>query len=605
MPLSIDLPEPPTESTLVDARRLLQVNRDAIAQLDDKIQTAQRQLEQVIADSKKAIEQMQQDKTQLEADLFLTKAYLSPIRRLPHELLRHIFALNFEDYPCCAWVLSAVCTLWRKLVLSMPRLWSKIRLVTTQSTSADTIRLWLERSGSRVPLDIEIFLRVHTNPQAASSRLPRAVSPVPWQALPWAPHPQAYLHGHIPVFPPQAPAPMLPPIMTPPTPNPYASSPLTPPPSSPAKHGRVAAHWGHIAIFYLVEQMHRWERFVFRFDKHFTSLGALKSITGDAPLLREFEVSCAEPAFYNEWNWLPCTSSNAQLVLPKLESINLQCMPFKWSSPMFHTNLRSLTIRSLPTSHLPLDRIMHIVSSNPNLESLTLNFAAVLPPVLPLSNTTLPELREFNLGGHYCLAQLIDSLILPVLDSLTLDVEVRDPIEDTISNLITRSSNPPLKHFSLAYSSSNSLFYAAGAIIGWTFLNDMNHLHHLQIGGAAFEPLLLALCPPDEDQQHWICPNLVSLGMKGCHAHGDGVSKLVQMVEGRNPDIIGGAAPSNVTHGPVTPIKLKKLELYDCVSLGQDVISWLKARIDKVICTEPAYERYVVVTFLAPTITIG
>jgi hypothetical protein len=40
-------------------------------------------------------------------------------------------------------------------------------------------------------------------------------------------------------------------------------------------------HWGHIAFFYLVEQMHRWERFVFRFDKQFTSMGALKAINGE------------------------------------------------------------------------------------------------------------------------------------------------------------------------------------------------------------------------------------------------------------------------------------------------------------------------------------
>lgn len=43
---------------------------------------------------------------------------------------------------------------------------------------------------------------------------------------------------------------------------------------------RASLHWGHIVFFYLVEQMHRWRRFVFRFDKQFPSMGALKSITG-------------------------------------------------------------------------------------------------------------------------------------------------------------------------------------------------------------------------------------------------------------------------------------------------------------------------------------
>ena len=41
-----------------------------------------------------------------------------------------------------------------------------------------------------------------------------------------------------------------------------------------------STHWGYIAFFYLVEQMHRWERFVFRFDKQFPSIQALKSISG-------------------------------------------------------------------------------------------------------------------------------------------------------------------------------------------------------------------------------------------------------------------------------------------------------------------------------------
>lgn len=44
-------------------------------------------------------------------------------------------------------------------------------------------------------------------------------------------------------------------------------------------------HWGHIAFYYLTEQMHRWERFVFRFDRQFGSINALKSITGALSLL--------------------------------------------------------------------------------------------------------------------------------------------------------------------------------------------------------------------------------------------------------------------------------------------------------------------------------
>lgn len=49
---------------------------------------------------------------------------------------------------------------------------------------------------------------------------------------------------------------------------------------SQANTPRTSMHWGYIAVFYLVEQMHRWERFVFRFDKYFASMSALKSING-------------------------------------------------------------------------------------------------------------------------------------------------------------------------------------------------------------------------------------------------------------------------------------------------------------------------------------
>ena len=62
-----------------------------------------------------------------------------------------------------------------------------------------------------------------------------------------------------------------------------ASSNATRCPSQSAKN-RGSIHWGHIAFYYLAEQMHRWERFVFRFDKRFASTDALKSIIGECLL---------------------------------------------------------------------------------------------------------------------------------------------------------------------------------------------------------------------------------------------------------------------------------------------------------------------------------
>ncbi|KIJ63792.1 hypothetical protein HYDPIDRAFT_112751 [Hydnomerulius pinastri MD-312] len=579
-------PEPPTESTVNEARRELEAQRQQLSQLSHKINSEEEALAQIVADKKRAIREMQREQHMLEENVMHTLAYISPIRRLPHELLRHIFMFNFDDHPCCAWVLASVCVLWRRLSLSIPKLWSKIRLVTTQSASADTIRLWLERSGDKVPLDIEIYLRVNGSQTEASNRV-RASSPTPWLPVPPSPPPH-YVLPH-----PPGTAILLPPahtpIIVPQSPYHHDAWGASPPPPSSRNSPQMQrnTHWGHIAIFYLIEQTHRWQRFVFRFDKQFPSISALKSINGDAPILREFEISCAETINAAEWSWLPCTSPSTNLTLTKLESLMLHHVPFKWSSPIFKTNLRSLNLRSLPSNHLPLDRILHIIASNPSLESLTLHFVVILPAILPLLPTSLPRLRELNFGGHYHMSTLTDALVLPALDILNLDIEARDPIEDTITNLLQRSNNPPITQLSVSYgnTTSSTLYYGPGGIvISWNFLTDLNHLQSLSIGGTPLEPFLAALGTPDEEQTHWACPNLTSVKMKSCHSHPDGIAKLVQLVEARNPDT-GSATMVN----GVTPTKLRHLELYDCASVGQDVLDWLKKRVDEVVCVEPSY----------------
>lgn len=319
-------------------------------------------------------------------------------------------------------------------------------------------------------------------------------------------------------------------------------------------------------------------------------------------MLREFEISCTDPAFYGEWKWLPSAPVNAHFDIGNLQTLTLHHVPFKWSSPMLR-NLRNLQLRSLPTVHITLDRILHIVAANPLLESLTMHFASPHPPVLPLTPVTLPELKTLNLGGHYLLSSLIESMMLPVLDTLILDIEARDPIEDTVSGLLTRSGNPPLTRLSLSYGASTGphagFYWGSGAgVASWHFLAELDHLAALQVGSAPLEPLISALSAPDDDngQDRWMCPSLTTLAMRGCHAHGDGVAKLVQMVEARNPDTGGaggGGGMGPAVFGGVTPVRLRHLELYDCTALGPDVTKWLKTRIEEVVCTEPTFEGYV------------
>lgn len=167
---------------------------------------------------------------------------------------------------------------------------SQIRLVTSPLSSPDTVRLWLERSGPHVPLDIEVFLKV---PNKTRGRSQNSVTP-------------AWPHTLPPVY---QPAPILPPPPALPTGlvQPYTTIPaihivpaaqtmMAAPPSptqdpwglpddGPSWRGQpsprgAAAQWGHVAVYYLVQQLHRWERFVFRCDKQFTSMSALKAIMG-------------------------------------------------------------------------------------------------------------------------------------------------------------------------------------------------------------------------------------------------------------------------------------------------------------------------------------
>ncbi|OJT12557.1 hypothetical protein TRAPUB_10881 [Trametes pubescens] len=643
----LDLPEPPTQATITQARAQLVSLHDTSRHLEGRIADARDALARIVEERTAALRELERELAAVEDRVALTKAYVSPIKRLPHELLRHIFLFNFEDCAWSAWVLSAVCALWRKVALGMPTLWSKIRLVTTQASSAETIRLWLERSGRSIPLDIEILLKspsAHTGVVEGVSRrrylsVPHAAGD-PWVAGGWTTPPPLVqtagaggtavhlqiggAHPTVHVVPVQAVVPND--AMGPAPPSPTHTHEWDIPPLSTSDRMPLSTqrlrrnmHWGHIAFYYLVEQMHRWERFVFRFDKQFASISALKSVEGDAPILREFEISCTDPAFYGDWKWLPSAPVNAQFDISSLRTLTLQHVPFKWSSPMLR-NLTHLQLRSLPTVHIALDRILHIVSANPQLESLSLHFTSPSQPVLPLSSVTLNELKSLNLGGHYLLSSLLDSLLLPALDTLILDIEARDPIEDTVSQLLSRSGTPPLTRLSLSYGAAPGphagFYWGSGAgVASWHFLGELDHLAALHVGSAPLEPLISALSAPDDDngQDRWVCPRLVTLAMRGCHAHGDGVSKLVQMVEARNPDAgmmgggggggggggalglagIGGMGMGVGTVFGVTPARLRHLELYDCTALGPDVTKWLKTRIEEVVCTEPSFEGYV------------
>ncbi|KAJ7487900.1 hypothetical protein FB451DRAFT_728946 [Mycena latifolia] len=633
--------DPPTALTLAAARAALHESVTNAASLADRIKSAQVSLAQIVAETQATIDDMLKEELILQETIDQTRAYLSPIRRLPGELVRELFLWCFEGHPCCAWVLSAVCATWRHQALAIPRIWSKIRLFTNQSSSPDTIRLWLERSGPTVPLDIEIYLRVVQSSEPPAPPYPRRrrheylthtfVSAAPSPLFGTGP---LATTGHllVPHFTPS----VTPFIVPQPALHPHHAGWESPPPMA-MFHGQPEGpgspsgppnlHWGHIAVYYLVQQMHRWERFVFRFDKGFGSIAALKSITGSAPLLKEFEVSSASAVFYpTEWGWLPSSNPSpaCPTPLPNLQTLTLQYAPFRPTSPIFLqplTQLHTINIRALPASLIPLDRILGIITANRGtLKSLRLHFASVSHAVLPLpAGTTLEHLEDLYIGGHHLLSQLVDTLAAPLLRSLDLDFDSpREPIEETIATLYTRSQNPALKSLAISHGGpappgagpggGGGFYYGyvAAGNVSWAFLNDCGGaLEVLKIGGAALEGLLATLGSPDDHtptaigpgapSTGWACPNLRELHLRACHVHAhahDGVGKLVKMVDARNPPASGSTNTS--TSGGTAVRRLTRLELDDCVPLGGDVVSWLEGRIGAggVVCVEPAAERW-------------
>jgi hypothetical protein len=275
--------------------------------------------------------------------------------------------------------------------------------------------------------------------------------------------------------------------------------------------------------------------------------------------------------------------------LGRLAALTLQYVPFKWSAPMLRsTSLRTLALHALPSAHLSLDRLLAIVAAHPALTTLSLHFALVLPPVLPLALATLPALRELRVGGHGLLAVLLESLACPALDALTLDLDGGEPAEDALGALLARSAHPPLRHLALAYAlAGGGLYYAGGGAVGsWAFLAELPTLRSLHVGACAYDALCAALGPPDDDGgpgPHggaWACPALDTLRLRACHAHAEGVGRLIQVVEARN-----------VEGGPGVT-KLRTLELSDCPPLGPDVVAWLHANVANVACVESPNERF-------------
>ncbi|KAF8200038.1 hypothetical protein K438DRAFT_1759068 [Mycena galopus ATCC 62051] len=137
-------------------------------------------LDAEIAVMRKALDKLTEERDALGAYVDAHKTLLSPVRRLPLDIIEEIFMACLPSHRNCVMsaqeapvILGRICSSWRALSLSTPRLWSRLHIVepsypySSSYTSADGLlqvktaqrlevaNAWLRRSGT-CPLSISL-----------------------------------------------------------------------------------------------------------------------------------------------------------------------------------------------------------------------------------------------------------------------------------------------------------------------------------------------------------------------------------------------------------------------------------------------------------------
>ncbi|KAF8217058.1 hypothetical protein K438DRAFT_1704190 [Mycena galopus ATCC 62051] len=141
--------DPPLESQNPFLRDFLSHGRARRIVLDAKITLLQSSLNQLV-----------KEKEKLDLEIGKHEGAVSPLRRMPTEVLSYIFTFTLPphqpDAESAPWTVSAVCARWREIVISQPRFWTSIRYNVACSDPTKTLmyETHLHRS-KELPLHIE------------------------------------------------------------------------------------------------------------------------------------------------------------------------------------------------------------------------------------------------------------------------------------------------------------------------------------------------------------------------------------------------------------------------------------------------------------------
>lgn len=329
-------------------------------------------------------------------------------------------------------------------------------------------------------------------------------------------------------------------------------------------------------------------------------LGALNVAFGNgvAPLLEEFVVDCGDVGHHHvsndPWCYFP-TSTTAKV--PAMRSLDLRNVPFTWNSPMLrglrHLSLADQSHPVASATRLSVDRLLTVLSANPDLESLSLELRCS-PAVLPPRKITLSSLKSLTIaGGDAHTLEFLEHLTLPALTTLSVRLSVPEPVDDALQALLVRSGHPSIRRFAChpAYADE----FPSRTV---SALPTITHLEMLEMMP---RDVLVQLTPPRAGVDSGsppspvagmfapsgvLCPVLESVVIKGCPSLAQALPELIQFILHRNPCELseGGTTGKSSSGLPA----LKSVVITDCgIPLEEDIRSWITARVPHVQLDSP------------------
>ncbi|KAJ6465866.1 hypothetical protein C8R45DRAFT_877402 [Mycena sanguinolenta] len=154
----------PTDEEVLEIRSILVEPTLRIKKLDDEI-----------ADLQRSIDKLAEERVGLESYVEAHSALISPVRRLPLDIIQVIFAACMPTHRNCVMsateapiLLGRICSAWRTISLASPRLWASLHVVEPLPSSLSNLyehkveqrleaaKMWIGRS-SQCPLSISLL----------------------------------------------------------------------------------------------------------------------------------------------------------------------------------------------------------------------------------------------------------------------------------------------------------------------------------------------------------------------------------------------------------------------------------------------------------------